>query len=346
MRVFKCPTCGHRLYFENSSCLACGSIVLYDPDQTTFALQGGDVFRCVNADQAECNWRAEPGAGFCRACALNQTIPDLSIAGNAGRWARAERAKKRAIYSLLQFGLPVAPKTAPGEETGIAFDLLAPTPGDGPGGEHILTGHDRGLITLNVAEADSVEREKMRIAMGERYRTLLGHFRHELGHYYWERLVRDDTGRLAAFREYFGDETVDYEQALQRHYAEGSRPDWQTWHITPYAASHPWEDWAETWAHYMHITDTLEMVTALEMPLGDLRTLDANSLEAGDTGGGNDGDRRSEPFGLTIDRWLVLSEAANSINRCMGLPDLYPFVISSAVAEKLEFVHRLLRNEQ
>ncbi|TJW38205.1 MAG: hypothetical protein E5W83_32695, partial [Mesorhizobium sp.] len=258
MKLFDCPHCGHRLYFENARCLNCASLVLYDPGQARFTLSGTDgVFQCTNADECACNWTAEPGQAFCRACVLNQLIPDLSVYDNRLRWARVEAAKKRAIYSLLAFGLPVAPKQNPGDEAGLAFDFLADPIGGGPGGERILTGHDNGLITLNVAEADSAEREKRRVEMGENYRTLLGHFRHEFGHYYWDRLIRDDPQRLSAFRALFGDDRADYEQALKAYYANGAVPDWQTGHISAYATSHPWEDWAETWAHHLHITDTL-----------------------------------------------------------------------------------------
>ena len=273
MKLFACPHCGHRLYFENAQCLHCGSLVLYDPEQANFVLSGSDdVFVCVNVDQCDCNWRAPQGQGFCRACALNKTIPDLSIDGNRDRWTRVEAAKKRAIYSLLAYGLAVEPKRDAADETGLAFDFLADPAEIGPGGEHVLTGHDNGLITLNVAEADSAEREKLRAEMGEAYRTLLGHFRHELGHYYWDRLIRDDAAWLQRFREIFGDEQPDYDEALRHHYAVGSPPDWQARHISAYAASHPWEDWAETFAHYLHITDTLEMVHALNFPLGKLET--------------------------------------------------------------------------
>ncbi|TIN15212.1 MAG: hypothetical protein E5Y59_11345, partial [Mesorhizobium sp.] len=208
-------------------------------------------------------------------------------------------------------------------------------------------GHDNGLITLNVAEADSAERERRRVEMGENYRTLLGHFRHELGHYYWDRLIRDDPQRLAAFRTLFGDERADYEQALKTYHANGAPPDWQQDHISAYAASHPWEDWAETWAHHLHIGDTLEMVHALNFPLGRLETVEANDLSRGDTGGElqpapSEPAAVPEPFEKILARWLVLSEASNSINRCMGLPDLYPFVISELAAQKLAFVHELL----
>jgi len=343
MKLFSCPNCGARLYFENAQCLACGSLIFYDPDRSGFLLaEAGRVFQCVNATECACNWAAEAGQGFCRACALNKTIPDLSIEGNRERWIRVEAAKKRAVYSLLAFSLRVGPKRNPEDEEGLAFDFLADQIGAGPGGEHILTGHDNGLITLNVAEADSAEREKMRAQMGENYRTLLGHFRHELGHYYWDRLIRDDAEWLERFRSVFGDETLDYAQALQHHYAEGAPPDWQERHISAYAASHPWEDWAESWAHYLHITDTLEMVHALNLPLGRLETAEANELARSDTAGPTPGSSVEEDFDLILERWLVLSEASNSINRCMGLPDLYPFVISDAAADKLRFVNTLL----
>ena len=277
------------------------------------------------------------------------------MTGNRERWIRVEAAKKRAIYSLLAFGLPVGPKASPGDEMGIAFDFLADRLiGGAPTGEHVLTGHDNGLITLNVAEADSAEREKMRAEMGENYRTLLGHFRHELGHYYWDRLIRDDPGRLERFHVLFGDESADYDGALRRHYAEGAPPDWETRHISAYAASHPWEDWAETFAHYIHITDTLEMVGALNIPLARLETDAGEELPDSDKGQPPIGQppqavgvaKTVEPFDRTLARWLVLSEASNSINRCMGLPDLYPFVISQVAAQKLGFVHELIAGHQ
>ena len=353
MKLFVCPLCGGRLYFENAQCLNCGSLVLYDPDAAAFVLSGQDAAACTNATECGCNWVSERRGGpFCRACALNQTIPDMSISGNRERWIRVEAAKKRAVYSLLAFGLPVGPKANAGDEIGIAFDFLAdPLLGDAPTGEHVLTGHDNGLITLNVAEADSAEREKMRAEMGENYRTLLGHFRHELGHYYWDRLIRDDPGRLERFHQLFGDESADYDEALRRHYAQGAPPDWEIRHISPYAASHPWEDWAETFAHCLHITDTLEMVRALNMPLARLETDAGEELPDSDKGQPSPGQMQQpagggkpapEAFERTLARWLVLSEASNSNNRCMGLPDLYPFVISPVAAEKLGFVHELL----
>ena len=305
------------------------------------------VLVCTNVDECGCNWRTAAGQDFCLACSMNKTIPDLSLQGSRERWTRVEFAKKRAVYSLLAYGLPVGPKADPSDEVGLAFDFLSDAVGAGPGGERILTGHDNGVITLNVAEADSAEREKMRVQMGENYRTLLGHFRHELGHYYWDRLIRYDARRLEHFRAVFGDERADYAAALQRHYAEGAPADWQASHISAYAASHPWEDWAESWAHYLHITDTLDMVHALNFPLGRLEPAEENVLERSDTAEGSMPSQPQDkpaldPFEKILDRWLVLSVACNSINRCMGLPDLYPFVISKSAAHKLAFVHELI----
>lgn len=334
MKLFECPNCSGRLYFENAQCLNCGSSVLYDPEKADFVLSGPEHAACSNAAECGCNWAAKQEALFCRACELNHTIPDLSIAGNRERWTRVEAAKRRAIYSLLAFGLPVGPKENPGDEVGIAFDFLGdPLFGNQPTGERVLTGHDDGVVTLNVAEAEPAEREKMRTEMGEAYRTLLGHFRHELGHYYWDRLIRDEPARLDRFNAIFGDAKANYDEALRRHYAQGAPPGWQAKHLSPYAASHPWEDWAETFAHYLHITDTLEMVDALGIPLMRLETEAEEKVEQ---------ETSATPFDATLVRWLALSEAANSINRCMGLPDLYPFVISPAAVEKLAFVHELL----
>jgi hypothetical protein len=328
MKLFSCPVCGNRLYFENAQCLACGSAVAFAPERSTFVAVDADAPACRNAAECGCNWTAAPDRdGYCVACALNHTIPDLSVDGNRDRWSRIERAKRRLVYELLMFDLPVVPKSGPDDEAGLAFDFLADS-----GAERVLTGHDGGLITLNVIEADPAERERMRLAMGERYRTLLGHFRHEVGHYYWERLVRDDPDVLERYRALFGDEREDYGAALERHYAQGPAPDWQERHITPYAASHSWEDWAETWAHYLHMADTLEMADAFAIPLGAVDTaVDASAAPAGDG------------MEAVLARWLALTEVVNGINRCMGVPDLYPFVISPAVTRKLAFIDGLLR---
>lgn len=352
MRLFSCPHCGKRLYFENAQCLSCGSRVIYAPHEARFALVGEPGrYTCANLDECACNWSTEADGSFCAACRLNHTIPDLSVQGNRERWISLEAAKRRVLYTLLGYRLDIGPKADPTNEIGIAFDFLAdPARGGGPGGERVLTGHDNGLITLNVKEADAAERERMRIEMGETYRTLLGHFRHELGHYYWDRLIRDDPERLQRVRALFGDDTADYGGSLAAYYQNGAPAEWQDGYISAYATMHPWEDWAETWAHYLHITDTLEMADAYHIPLEQIDAALGESLSA-DTGNEPDGRPPPPPppstsFDQVLQRWLVLAEAANQINRCMGLRDLYPFVISQKVAEKLAFVDQLLADQR
>ncbi len=351
MRLFSCPVCSSRLYFENAVCLNCSSIVAYKPFERAFGGVGAEVRQCSNAFDANCNWAPHDDQELCAACRLNRTIPDLGVEGNDARWSKVEAAKRRALYTFIEFGLDISPKKAVGDLDGIAFDFLGDPIGPGPGGERVLTGHDDGLITLNISEADAPVREEMREQMGEPYRTLLGHFRHELGHYYWDRLVRDDPQWLERFRLLFGNEEEDYAEALKRHYENGPPEGWQQTHISAYAASHAWEDWAESFAHYVHIVDTLEMVAALDLPLGRLNTEASEDLPPNETGFADaEVDHEAAPilklpreFEDLLERWLALSEASNMINRCMGLPDLYPFVITDQVAEKLRYVHELVQ---
>src|SRR5262249_50270393 len=155
-------------------------------------------------------------------------------------------AKRRLVYTLLALNLPLVSRQED-RESGLSFEFLA-DPAD-PAAPRVMTGHAGGVITVNVAEADDAERERRRLQMNEPYRPLLGAFRHEIGHYYWDRLIRG-SARLAAFRETFGDERADYAEALDRHHAGGPPGDWQDRFVSAYASSHPWEDWAETWAHY------------------------------------------------------------------------------------------------
>ena len=220
---------------------------------------------CSNSQYHVCNWLLpyESNDQFCIACELNRTIPDLNQPGNLEKWGRIEQAKHRLIYSLLRFKLPVVSKVQD-EENGIAFDFKADE--NKAGGKRLLTGHDNGLITLNIAEADDALREMARNNMDEVYRTLLGHFRHEIGHYYWDRLIKN-TDRLPAFRKIFGDETFDYAEALKQHYAKPTSDAWKDNFISAYASSHPWEDWAETWAHHLHIVDTMETAYSFGMTL-------------------------------------------------------------------------------
>ena len=223
---------------------------------------------------------------------------------------------------------PALPDDGPEVTRGIAFEFLEDTPQ-----ERVLTGHDHGLITLNIVEADDAQREAIRAQMHEPYRTLLGHFRHEIGHYYFDLLVAD-THWNEPFRAMFGDERADYGQALERHYREGTPPNWSQNFITAYASSHPWEDWAETWAHYLHMVDTLDTATWCGLKLapddpGEPTLSDTTPVE----------DAR---FDQLMKRWFALTYALNSLNRSLGMPDGYPFTLAPAVIEKLHFVHRVV----
>jgi len=346
MKIFACQACRQLLYFENTACLSCGRRLGYLPDAAVLsALEpDGEAWRplaepetrqrfCANAAHDACNWLlpADSPDAMCRACRHNRTVPDLGDAENRLRWQKLERAKHALFYALLRFRLPLATRDeAP--ESGLAFDFLA----DAPNAPPVMTGHAGGIVTINVREADDAERERRRGELGETYRTILGHFCHEIGHYYWDRLVRDRDG-IAAFRAAFGDESRDYAAALAAHYENGPRAGWRESFISSYASAHPWEDFAETWAHYLHIVDTLETARAFGM---ELHPRVRGKLPL-DSEVDFDPYRALDPEWL-IEAWLPLTVAVNSLNRSMGQPDLYPFVLSPPVVEKLRFVHGLL----
>ena len=347
MKLFKCQSCGQTLFFENRSCERCGHRLGYLPDDDQihalepsgsnwFALGAPLTFYrfCANAEADACNWLIpiDSPDEFCAACRHNRTIPDISEPDNLVRWSRIERAKHRLFYTLLKLKLPLRDRDEDNE--GLAFDFLADPPDAA-----VMIGHDNGLITLALREADDSEREAARAAMHEPYRTLLGHFRHEIGHYYWDRLVRDG-GLLEPCRAVFGDDTEDYGDALKRHYDNGPPPNWQDRYISAYAASHPWEDFAETWAHYLHIVDTLETARAFGL------TVQPRLDETGDLSGTIDfNPYRSGTIQQMVEAWLPISFAVNAINRSMGLRDAYPFILTEAVIAKLGFIHALVHGE-
>lgn len=339
MKVFVCPSCGAGLFFENARCGACGAAVGYEPQaQDMRALgQGAGPRRCANAgdDSAGCNWLLPDGApgDLCAACRLTRTIPDLSAPGNLGLWRAVEAEKRRLTRGLMRLGLPVTPRAE--DPAGMAFDFLAdPGPAFSDRGR-VLTGHADGVITLNIREADPAERERMRLAMDEPYRTLLGHLRHEVGHHYWERLVRDGPA-IEGFRARFGDERADYADALARHYADGPPADWRACHVSAYAAAHPWEDWAESFAHYLHMVDTLETAWGFGLrlaPRSDASTAPALAVAA-------DFDPCAPvSFETLAGCWLPLTVAMNALSRSMGEGDLYPFALAAPALDKLGFVH-------
>ena len=352
MKLFKCQQCEQLLYFENTVCERCSHRLGFIPEiMTLSALElEGDAWRalavnnktyrfCANAAFDVCNWMIEADApdDYCIACRHNRMIPDTSIQENVVAWRKIEIAKHRLFYTLMRLNLPLNEKSDNGSLR-LVFDFLASPPHvDGP---RVMTGHDNGVITLALEEADDAEREKRRAMMHEPYRTLLGHFRHEVGHYFWDVLVRDG-GLIEEFRKVFGDERMDYDQALQRYYANGAIPNWRDNFISAYATSHPWEDFAETWAHYLHIVDTLEMARAFGL------YLHPRLARPGELDAQVDFDPYSvrDPSSL-IETWIPLSNALNSLNRTMGQPDLYPFILSSAVVEKLSAIHDLIHGNK
>ncbi len=344
MKLFTCQGCGQLLYFENVRCESCGRALGYlpgpaeitalEPDGTALGDPAKRYKFCKNNALFVCNWMlpADSKEEYCAACRHNHVIPDLTVAGNARLWGRLETAKHRLFYSLLRLDLPLENR-ADDPEHGLAFDFLADPPESHAAG--VMTGHDNGLITLALKEADDVVREKTRSEMGEPYRTLLGHFRHESGHYFWDRLVAPNPPMLNACRALFGDDRADYGEALQKHYAEGSAPHWQETYVSGYAAMHPWEDFAETWAHYLHIVDTLETAAAFGLKVQP-------RLARGHIAASIDFDPYiSRAFEPIIECWLPMEFATNSLNRSMGQLDLYPFVLTPKVIEKLGFMHAL-----
>ncbi|MFA5957269.1 putative zinc-binding metallopeptidase [Hyphomicrobium sp.] len=342
MKNFACSNCGNTVYFENVKCVKCDSTLGFDSDEqsivaiadsgTSKAAPEIPIFRklnpgpsdvllryCANAEFGVCNWLTPAGESnvFCKACDLNRIIPNLSERGSLLAWRAIEHAKKRLVYSLLRFGLPFDGSAS--TKGPLTFDFV----------RNALTGHLDGVVTIDVSEADSVERERQRQQFDEPYRSLLGHLRHESGHYYWMVLV-EEGGRLEEFRTVFGDERDDYDAALARHHSNGPAADWHERHVSAYASAHPWEDWAETWAHYLHMVDALDTAAAEGMEGHGLR-LDLR-----------DDIYSSVTFEALMARWIPLTIALNSLSRSMGQDDFYPFVIPEAAYDKLEFVHRVI----
>ena len=361
-RNYHCQ-CGQPVFFRNSKCLACQTPLGYDPEcgrllPLTPGTQAGawqqwrkpaastlppgekDALvykRCRNhLTPARCNWLVplEDPHKLCRACRLNRTIPDLADPAqpdNGYLWGLVELAKRRLVSSLILLQLPVASRISEDTRRGLMFDFLR-SPVHGP---RVFTGHDTGLITLDVEEADDASREAVRKAMREPYRTLLGHFRHEVGHYYWDRLI-SGTSWMNGFRRLFGDESANYAVSLRRNYDEGPASDWPLHFVSAYASAHPWEDWAECWAHYLHMRDGID--TALSLGLGlersdlDITPYTLNELYQPDH-------PQAGQFLDFLNHWSRLTTLLNEMSRSMGQPDFYPFVLPREVVSKLHFIH-------
>jgi hypothetical protein len=316
MREFHCPSCRAPVSFEHIECATCGQNLLFDPSDLKTMSRLSLEHACENRGIIGCNWSTEDKERYCSSCSLTRTIPNLSVARNVPLWRRAEEAKRRLIYDLARLHLPL---TSPGGAI-VAFDILSDDE------QAVLTGHLSGLITLNLREADDVEREARRVSFREPYRTLLGHFRHEIGHFYWDLLVKA-TKLEAPFRLIFGDETRDYQSALAAYYSRADRSYDRKHFISEYATSHPWEDWAETFAHFLHIVSTLDSMAGLPLSLESRaqQTLKDPYLES--------------DFEALLALWEPLARSINELNRSLGLGDAYPFALSQAVKGKLHLVH-------
>ncbi len=353
MKIFHCDHCGHLLFFENTTCVSCARTVAYLPDlglmgsldavgdgrwASPLAAEGAEPYRlCRNYTETEvCNWAVAGGEvdGYCVSCRLTEIIPELSSPDAHEAWYRLEVAKRRLVFTLLSLSLPIVNR-ADDPAGGLSFQFKADPPPGTPGAP-VLTGHDEGVITINIAEADDVERERRRKAVHEPYRTLLGHMRHESAHYYWNRLVRG-TSELEPCRAVFGDEQRDYAEALAAHYDQGPPSDWPQRFVSAYASAHPWEDWAETWAHYLHMYDTVETAAACGVSLRPRRSDEPSLPRVPDPGAA-----RQLSFDRLIDSWFPLTYLLNNLNRGLGLADPYPFVLSAPAVDKLRYVHELV----
>jgi hypothetical protein len=291
-----------------------------------------------NNDFQVCNWLVPKGDStpLCRACRHNHIIPDLTVAGVRERWAKVEAAKRRMFHTLIKLGLPLDPRDdLPGGQT-LAFDFLYDPAAERDGRAEVLTGHDSGLVTLNLVEADDALRERARLAMGEPYRTLLGHFRHEIGHHFWSLLIEFDPQELAAFRAVFGDERPDYDAALKAHYARVDPRDWVGNHVSFYATSHPWEDFAETFAHFLHIVDLLATVRGFDLHLAPFPAArSAQDIEV-------DFNPYTASAQMLAARMQPLSFAMNAFNRSLGQQDMYPFSLENGIVAKLDYIVQLV----
>lgn len=346
MKTFECSNCGQITFFENVVCEHCGMPLGYVPEiRAMVAFQpGSDLFwspvnstlveryrPCNNyVSQHICNWMVAESDqnAWCRSCRFTEMIPALSIPENLHRWFLLEAAKRRLIYSLMQIGLPL-PDRDRDPARGLRFNFLADSPQ-----ERVLTGHQDGVITLNIDEADDATRELKRTRMQEPYRTLLGHLRHEVGHFYWQHLICESRW-LEGFRALFGDERQDYQQSLDHYYATRSSSDWTGAFISEYASAHPWEDWAETWAHYLHIVDALDTAANWRARIGSAQP-SSPFPEAS-------APMTIEAFEAALMRdWMPFTLFLNSMNRSLGQKDSYPFVNPEAVIRKLCFIHQVV----
>ncbi len=348
MKTFECSRCGAIAFFDNVSCGQCGAALGFVPAESRMVAfdeaPDGEAWPRADAPSQAwrpcanrlahnaCNWMLDQddAAALCRCCRLSQVIPDLAQPGHRERWLAVEAAKRRLVYGAWRLGLRLEPKTAEQDTQGLAFRILAP----GAGGEPVHTGHADGLVTLNLDEADDVQREAARAAFNEPWRTLLGHLRHELGHYLFHRWIAPEPALLADWRQAFGDERADYAAALAAYHETGPAADWSQQHVSAYASAHPHEDWAESVAHVLLIADGLESATSWGLQLHS-RAAEAQPRWAAD--------QLDDFEAVVLAQWLPLAQFLNAMDRSLGLRDGYPFLLPPPVVAKLAAAARLLR---
>lgn len=342
MRAFTCPNCRNYIEFEDLTCRTCEAELGFHHPSSTFhvvsregtEIDGERWFACSNRAWA-CNWLAaeDSGAGTCLASRLIRKRPDADDTLALEKLATTSGKLRMMVYQLLELGLPILPWDT--YEKGLGFDLLSSK----SRGENITIGHADGIITIDLVESLDDYRERLRIRLGEPYRTMLGHFRHEVGHYYEMVLFDAMPDRIDRVRELFGDERVSYSDAIDRHYRYGAPENWRESFISEYATMHPWEDFAECFAHYLHITDTLDTAAWSGMVLqartqGHTPTIDTTIARV----------TEEIDFDEILEDWLWVSTLLNRINRSMGKDDLYPFHINAVVGDKLGFIHDTVRS--
>ena len=330
----RCPHCSGFALLEWHECEHCGSELGFRIDTLDFVntvdgvtVIDGETWRHCSNRGWGCNWLVADSeeSGRCFSCRLTRTLPprDDTIA-----WEKLREtgvAKRRMLVQLAQLGLPITPWYE--KEGGLGFDLLSSF-----SGQRVIIGHANGIITLDLAETLDDYRESLRVRLGEPYRTVLGHFRHEIGHYY-QQVLLDDAGWEAS-RALFGDERASYQDAIARHYSQGAPDGWESSFISEYATMHPWEDFAETFAHYLHITGTLATAAHAGVVLDSNRApgiVDHDIVPVVDY--------RELGLERMLFDWHWLSLMFNRVNRSMGQGDLYPFTLPEPVVEKLGFVH-------
>lgn len=339
MRAFACPACGRLAPFESQSCPSCSTLLgLHLPSRTLVAIPDDEVVvdgvrwhRCINWSW-QCNWLVaeDSGSGQCAAGRLIRRRPESDDTIALEKLADASASLRQLLFQLLDLGLPVDSYRQ--RDGGLAFDLLSSR----TSGQQVTIGHANGVITIDLAESLDAHREALRVRLREPYRTMLGHLRHEVGHYY-ENILVENGPLIDDCRVLFGDERASYSDAIARHYKFGAPEDWQQSFISEYATMHPWEDFAECFAHYLHITDTL--ATAAESGVMLRADLAAWAMR-------DDVAPRTSYHDADLDDiledWQILSGVFNRVNRSMGKGDLYPFTIPQPVHEKLRFVHRVV----